>query len=46
MKEAVSCLQMKTGEAILRREASHEEVEKREEARKKNKRNLQNVSTV
>lgn len=33
MKEAVSCLQ--TGEAILRRETSHKEVEKREEGKKR-----------
>ena len=33
MKEAVSCLQ--TGEAILRREMSHKEVEKREEKKRR-----------
>lgn len=50
MKEAVSCLQIKTGEVILRRETSHKEVEKREDKKEsgieKNKRNLQDVSTV
>lgn len=33
MKEAVSCLQ--TGEAILRRETSHKEVENREEKKER-----------
>lgn len=45
MKEAVSCLQMKTGEAILRRETSHKEVEKREEKKERGMKKEQKKST-